>query len=150
MGIHPGDAVLVVEHRGEQQIVYNALCAGISMRGELVGPRGEPAIAATFVADREEQVNWTMEMWHPTLSVRNIVHITHRDWIECRASLGYEELPAPVPGVCRYCRCTERRACVLASGRGCSWLYPEGTVCSNPACEAKFVEDNKLRRGATP
>jgi hypothetical protein len=146
MGIAPGDAVLVIEHRGEQQIVYNALVAGISMRGELVGPKGEPAIEATFVTERGGlDFMRDMDPWHPTLSVPQVVHISHRDWIERRASLGYEELPGPTPGVCRYCRCTERRACRLADGRSCGWLFVEATVCSNPECEEQFVQDNLLR-----
>lgn len=146
MGITPGDAVLVIEHRGEQQIVYNALVGGISMEERLTGTRGEPAIEAEFVADQARErvgpfpgVDPTIKPWHPTLSVAGVVHISHVDWIERRASLGYEELPGHVPGVCRYCKCTDRRPCPA----GCGWLYPERTVCS--ACEAKFVTDNMLR-----
>lgn len=49
MGIGPGDAVLVVEHRGAQDIVHHALVASISMREELKGRLGEPAIEAVFI-----------------------------------------------------------------------------------------------------
>jgi hypothetical protein len=133
MGIKPGDAVLVVEHRGEQQIVHNALVGGISMLDELLGTKGEPAIEIVFVIDTGQR--------HGTLSVGDVVHISHLDWIERRAGLGYEELPGPVPGVCRYCRCTEARACP----GGCAWIDADSTVCSAPACEEKWVTDNKLR-----
>ena len=162
MGISPGDAVLVVEHRGEQQIVYNALVAGISMRQELAGSLGEPAIEAVFVADQARErvgpingIDYRTRPWHPTLKVSGVVHISHRDWIERRTSLGYEELPGHVPGVCRYCKCTEDRACRLADGGACSWIFPEHTVCSAPECQGRFVEDNKRRtaergKGATP
>ena len=156
MGITPGESVLLVEHRGEQQIVYNALVAGISMDEKLAGAHGEPAIEVSFVADSARErvgplpdVDPAIKPWHPTLVVAGVVHISHRDWLERRSSLGYEELPGPPPGVCRYCKCTERRACP----GGCMWLYPERTVCSSPACVAKFAEDNQLRRemrGATP
>jgi hypothetical protein len=149
MGISPGDAVLVIEHRGEQDIVYNALVAGISMEERLAGTHGEPAIEASFVADHARErigplpgVDYGVRPWHPTLSVPGVVHISHRDWIERRAGLAYEELPEAIPGMCRYCRCTANRACP----GGCSWLYPEQrTVCSAPACEAKYVRENLLR-----
>ena len=88
MGILPGDAVLVIEHRGEQQIVYNALVAGISMRQELLGMKGEPAIEAVFVA-RQGHTD-LMEIGHAITSFDSVVHISHRDWIEGRAGLAYE------------------------------------------------------------
>ena len=148
LGIKPGDAVLVVEHRGEQKIVYNAIVAGISMRGELRGPKGEPAIEAAFVADQARErvgpvsgIDYTTKPWHPTLAISGVVHISHRDWIERRAILGYEDLPEFTPGVCRYCRCTDARACA----GGCAWLFPEHTVCSAPECEARWVYETKLR-----
>jgi hypothetical protein len=141
LGIRPGDAVLVIEHRGEQQIVYHALCAGISMSGELRGTSGEPAIEAAFIGEASI-TTWEMKEVHATLSVPGVVHISHRDWIERRASLGYEELPGPIAGMCRYCRCTERRACA----GGCAWLDSARTVCSNPACGESWVKDNRLRQ----
>lgn len=137
MGIGPGDAILVVEHRGAQDIVHNALVASISMREELKGRLGEPAIEAVFINVQRASRDGTagLELF------AGVCHISHLDWLERRASLGYEELPGPTPGVCRYCRCTEARACE----GGCRWLFPEHTVCSAPACEAKFVEDNMMR-----
>jgi hypothetical protein len=68
----------------------------------------------------------------------------------------------PKRGQCRYCRCTEDNACVLApgpvpaeianlvnqtySGRAstmeaitCSWTDKGRTVCSNPECQKKHA-----------
>jgi hypothetical protein len=136
LGIRPGDAVLVIEHRGEQLLVYNALVAAFSMDERLAGTRGEPAIEACFVATywearRARQAHEPL----PTLTVPRVVHISHRDFIEGRAGLGYEELPGPIPGICRYCKCTERRGC----RGGCTWLDQERTVCSTQLCMARFA-----------
>lgn len=100
IGIGPGDAVLVIEHRKEQQIIHNALVAGISMKQELAGAHGEPVIAASFIADREMDVSKDGSVWFecPTLTVREIVHISHRDWIDRRASLGYQEIRSNMEG----------------------------------------------------
>jgi hypothetical protein len=44
---------------------------------------------------------------------------------------------------CRYCGCTENRACVI-DGDPCYWVVPPGYrgnengVCSNPACVDRF------------
>ena len=139
MGIRRGDAVLVIEHRGDQRIVYNGLVVSLSMRSALAGTLGEPAIHVAFVLPLSTVSTGTMA------DEADVVHISHRDWIEGRAGLAYEELPGPPPGICRYCRCTEQRACLLKSGCGCAWLYPERTVCSNPECAEKFAQDNLLR-----
>ena len=90
MGISPGDAVFVIEHRGEQDIVYNGLVAGISMQEKLAGTHGEPAIEAAFVAQYHGSYGTKS---HPILTAVEVVHTSHRDWIERRAGLGYEELP---------------------------------------------------------
>jgi hypothetical protein len=137
MGIKPGDAVLVIEHRGEQQLVYNALVAGFSTDEKLAGRHGEPAIEACFVATYAE-ARYTRSGGLPTLTVPGVVHISHRDFIEDRAGLGYEELPGLTPGVCRYCRCTEQRACP----NGCVWVDEERTLCSASACVARFSDDD--------
>jgi hypothetical protein len=154
MGISPGDVVLVIEHRGEQQIVHSALVAAISMDAELAGALGETMIDVVFVSEIagfSESLPWKTQTipagldWpHGLVHARDVVHISHRDWIEGRAGLAYEELPGPTPGICRYCRCTEQRACP----GGCAWLYPERTVCSNPDCAEKYVKDNLPRTTA--
>jgi hypothetical protein len=146
--------VLLVERRGAQQIVHNALVCSLSMDAAQAGTLGETMIDAAFVSaiagfaealprkmrPPDADLDWPHGMVH----ARDVVHISHRDWIEGRAGLAYEELPGPTPGMCRYCRCTEQRACAA----GCWWLYPDDrTVCSSPECEAKWVRDNKLRAG---
>lgn len=135
-GIRPGDAVLVIEHSGERQLVYNALVAGFTMEQSLAGTHGEPAINACFVATYAEAL-WRRDGRVPTLSVPRVVHISHRDFAEGRAGLGYEELPGPIPGICRYCKCTELRACP----GGCTWIDAERTVCSSMPCKAKMMDD---------
>lgn len=84
MGIKPGDAVLVIEHRGEQQLVYNALVLSFSMDESRKGARGEPAIQAVFVEPHAA--------CRGALRALDAVHLSHRDFVERRA-LGYEELP---------------------------------------------------------
>jgi hypothetical protein len=44
-------------------------------------------------------------------------------------------LPATTPGRCRYCRCTDARAC----DEGCAWLDRHGTVCSSPECVQRWA-----------
>jgi ParB family chromosome partitioning protein len=47
---------------------------------------------------------------------------------------------APKKGTCRYCHCTEKKACKLTPIPGskatqpCSWIDATKTVCSNPTC----------------
>lgn len=125
----PGDAVLVLERRGEQQLVYNALVASSSMREP--GARGEQSIDAVIVIPNPQPD------WPRFMCVERIVHISHRDWLEGRAGLAYEELPHPPHGVCRYCRCTTARACA----GGCAWVDIACTVCSSEACVAQWKVD---------
>jgi len=133
MGIKSGDAVLVIEHRGERDLVYNALIAGFTMDEKLAGTRGEPAITVVFLGNS----HFLTRLGLSPVTVPDVVHISHRDFIEGRAGLGYEELPGPVQGMCRYCRCTERRACPL----GCCWIDQERTVCSSEPCVTKFLAE---------
>ena len=44
-------------------------------------------------------------------------------------------LPQAFPGRCRYCKCTDARACP----EGCSWYDLEQTVCDSLACVKRFV-----------
>lgn len=130
IGIKPGDYVLLVERRGDEYPAYNALVVGMSMDEQLAGPKGEPSIEVAFVVPDGEA--------HRVLVVPEIVHVTHRDWIEGRVGLAYDELPYPPRGVCRFCHCTEHRACT----GGCSWLDLEETTCSSPACREKYWAEN--------
>jgi hypothetical protein len=127
IGIKPGDAVLLVERRREQQIVYNALVVGISMNETLAGTHGEPSIEVAFFAGMRA-------LSDPVLRLPEVVHISHKDWMEGRREMGYEELPSPPSGVCRFCGCTERRPC----DGGCAWADPDDTICSSMACLAKY------------
>lgn len=47
-----------------------------------------------------------------------------------------------IAGVCRYCKCTDDRAC----DPPCSWVDKEETVCSNPVCVAKAVEAGVIKK----
>lgn len=84
MGIKPGDAVLVIEHRGGQQLAYNALVLSFSMDQTLAGTKGEPSIRACFVEHRAGATGM--------LRAQEAVHVSHRAFTE-RRTLGYEELP---------------------------------------------------------
>ena len=143
MGIGPGDAVLVLEHRGQTVVVYQGLVSGITMRASLRGTKGEMAIEAVFVAAGEDEVRMNgMQVRRPVLTVPNVVHLSHQDWIEGRAGLAYEEMPV-ASGICQYCKCTEQRGCAC----GCSWLDVARTVCSAEACVDQHVKST-LRRTA--
>lgn len=45
-------------------------------------------------------------------------------------------LSPTTPGRCRYCRCTDARACP----EGCAWLDLEQTVCDSPPCSLEFAQ----------
>jgi hypothetical protein len=54
----------------------------------------------------------------------------------------------PKSGVCRFCKCTQRRACriedILGDVTSCCWVDRKRTVCSNPKCVQKYMaEKNK-------
>ena len=91
IGIAPGAGVLLIERRGEVQLVHNALVLRVSMDERLAGPKGEPSITAVFVLPEA-----TLER---AVQMPDAVHFLHRDWIEGRSAFGYEELPMPMPGV---------------------------------------------------
>ena len=50
----------------------------------------------------------------------------------------YEERLGPSVESCKYCGCTQARACVT-NGLACSWLNAQHTVCSAPACAQAHV-----------
>jgi hypothetical protein len=50
-----------------------------------------------------------------------------------RASVAIEENELAVPGVCRFCGCTMRYACVN-DGRTCAWSESDSTICNAAAC----------------
>lgn len=125
IGLKPGDMTLVLERRGDQLLAHNALVIGSSMLPALAGAQGEMSIEAAFVVETPFGIAMP--------KFEGIVHVSHMDWQEGRAGLAYEEIPAP-SGVCRFCLCTEHRACP----GGCQWLDADATICSAPACEARF------------
>jgi hypothetical protein len=53
--------------------------------------------------------------------------------------------PGAQSGTCRFCKCTEKNACLVAVPYGprevipCHWINPEHTVCSNPACVERYI-----------
>jgi hypothetical protein len=62
------------------------------------------------------------------------------------AEFGQPAAALPQPGVCRVCRCTEHRACLIETlgiddpgKRPCGWADHTRTLCDNPECitEAK-------------
>ena len=46
------------------------------------------------------------------------------------------KLKPATPGRCRYCRCTDNRACEY----GCSWADAEHTVCDSPSCLGRWAK----------
>ena len=62
-----------------------------------------------------------------------------------------QKMKPGVPGVCRYCKCTEAFRCP----EGCGWANGNATVCSTESCvkrhiERKFAKDLLPQfRGAT-
>ena len=54
-------------------------------------------------------------------------------------------LPLTRRGVCRYCGCSDSRACTvrvhLNLWRGCAWMDTEHTVCDHPACTQQWIAE---------
>ena len=50
----------------------------------------------------------------------------------------YEQILGDAEESCRFCGCTQNRACRMLDGSGCAWLDPNHTVCSAPACAEKY------------
>jgi hypothetical protein len=89
--------VHLIERRGEQQVQHDALVHSMSMAPEMAGTRGEMAIDAVFVNALRAP---STEDWRDDLMlIRDVVHISHHDWIERRACIAYEEALPFVVGV---------------------------------------------------
>ena len=57
-------------------------------------------------------------------------------------------------GECRYCKCTDDRACILGPAlfedeppQTCCWVNRSHTVCSNPSCLRKHQKLHRPRVG---
>jgi len=100
-GITLGGRVRLVEQRGEQQVFYDALVLGMTMAAELLGTQGEMAIDALIInplrllQEDLHAIQGKPADWRDALvRIDDVVHHTHRDWIERRACMAYLE-PAP-------------------------------------------------------
>jgi hypothetical protein len=83
-----GCLVHLIERRGEQQVQHDALVLVMTMNLELAGIHGEMAIDAVFVnALRAPSEDWRDDL----MVIRDVVHISHHDWIERRVCIAYEE-----------------------------------------------------------
>lgn len=82
----------LVERRDEVQVMYDALVLSMSMDESMAGTKGEMAIDAIFVNPlrviQEDQIVHPLDA---LIHVRDVVHITHRDWIERRTCISYIE-----------------------------------------------------------
>jgi hypothetical protein len=88
-GITRGCLVHLVERRGEQNVWHDALVLSMLMEPELRGTKGEMAIDAVFINALHAP---STEDWRDDLMlIRNVVHISHHDWIERRSCIAYEE-----------------------------------------------------------
>lgn len=60
---------------------------------------------------------------------------------------GIQRRLPPIAGRCRYCFCSDDRACLLSNiggeEQGCSWIDESRTVCSRPSCVAKARKRGK-------
>jgi hypothetical protein len=65
------------------------------------------------------------------------------EWTQIVATI-HELYGRFIPGVCRYCGCTEDNACLTAGERLCGWLDLERTVCDAPPCVARFGGEGGL------
>ena len=138
IGLKPGDPVLVIRRAAGQETVHNGLVLYLSMDEAIAGASGEMPIGVTFVRGE-----WGPEAWC------EVPHFTSPGWATTRSGCAYEELPAPF-GVCRYCGCTERRACVDGNGEPCRWMDADQTVCSSFSCFERLTEDQVALDGFVP
>jgi hypothetical protein len=85
-GITRGGLVHLIERRGEQEVHHDALVLVMTMNPDLRGAQGEMAIDAVFV----NALRPMSEDWHDDLLViRDVVHVSHHDWIERRVCIAY-------------------------------------------------------------
>jgi hypothetical protein len=122
----PGCVVLVLERMKDHEHVCEGLVQSVSLREDRAGFYGEPVINVVYVREGSGSIAY----------VRDVVHFSHPDWWNGEVTIAYEELPAFPAGVCRFCGCTERRACP----GGCSWADQDKTVCSTNTCMAKLAD----------
>jgi len=127
MGLRLGDPVLLLARREGEQTYTFALVHAMPMDQEQLGLLGEGAVSVM----RVELVGGE-GIVEP---VDNVPHCTSQAWLSGVAPYAYEELPLwPIPGVCRYCGCTWRRAC----NPPCWWVDKMETVCSAKSCVEKW------------
>jgi hypothetical protein len=97
-----GGRIRLIERRKDREIFYDALVLGMTMRAELAGTRNEPAIRAVFVNPlrvltqddpHQEHMSWyDQDVWNDVLiKVDQVVHVSHRDWLEGRTCIAYQE-----------------------------------------------------------
>jgi hypothetical protein len=59
-------------------------------------------------------------------------------------------MTAPVPGCCRYCTCTEDRACRIppyGEDDTCGWLHgTDRTVCTAPPCLRRWEQAKRVQK----
>jgi hypothetical protein len=88
LGVTRGCLVHLIERRGEQNVQHDALVLAMLMEPELRGTKGEMAIDAVFVnVLRTPSEDWREDL----MLIRDVVHVSHHDWIERRCCIAYEE-----------------------------------------------------------
>lgn len=51
-----------------------------------------------------------------------------------------------VPGICRFCKCTEESPCgVPPCGEPCAWANRERDVCTNPTCLIRWADERRAQ-----
>jgi hypothetical protein len=94
-GIKRGGLVHLIERRGEQLVQHNALVLAMSMDTRSRGSHGEMSIDAVFVNPlRPLEGEVLTDPRDALMLIENVVHISHRDWIEQRVCVAYEQISA--------------------------------------------------------
>lgn len=101
---------------------------------------------------KQSQLADLLELAHRVIAVSD--RAAHRDaWymrnelqalsVQARAAIKKLESPAKATsGVCRFCGCTEERAC----NPPCSWVDKNRTICSSVDCMARGRRDGLLKK----